>query len=90
MIAEIGLTFSEGVFITGIPGEERQNARLVGRILSKAHLYGEYPCHRVVNSTGRLVPGWTEQRELLRQEGVMLKDDAHVDLKKYRWQPGES
>ncbi len=50
----------------------------------------QYPCHRVVNSTGRLVPGWTEQGELLRQEGVILKDDAHVDLKKYRWEPGES
>ena len=70
-------------------GREK-NARLVGRVLRSASLYGDYPCHRVVNSTGRLVPGWTEQGELLRQEGVILKDDAHVDLKKCRWEPGES
>ena len=79
-------TYGQIAYLVG----REKNARLVGRILSRAHFYGEYPCHRVVNSTGRLVPGWTEQGELLRQEGVILKDDAHVDLKKYRWDPGES
>lgn len=34
-----------------------KNARLVGKILSHANLYGNYPCHRVVNSAGRLVLG---------------------------------
>ena len=23
------------------------------------------PCHRVVNSRGRLVPGWTEQKSIV-------------------------
>ena len=75
--------------IAKLIGREK-NSRLVARVLSHAENYGKFPCHRVVNSTGRLVPGWTEQGELLRQEGVILKDDAHVDLKKYRWEPGES
>ena len=38
-------------------GREK-NARLVGRVLRDASLYGDYPCHRVVNHTGRLAPGW--------------------------------
>ena len=32
------------------------NARLVGRILSHASYYGDYPCYRVVNHAGRLAP----------------------------------
>lgn len=66
-------------------GREK-NARLVGKVLSRAEYYGSFPCHRVVNHAGRLVPGWTEQADLLRQEGVPMKDDTHVDLKKCRWE----
>lgn len=64
-----------------------KNARLVGKVLSHAELYGAYPCHRVVNHAGRLVPGWREQAELLKQEGVFSKDGNHVDIKKYQWNP---
>ena len=63
-----------------------KNARLVGRILSRAEYYGKFPCHRVVNHAGRLVPGWTEQAGLLRAEGVELKADGRVDMKKYLWE----
>ncbi len=63
-----------------------KNARLVGKVLSMSQFYGNYPCHRVVNHAGRLVPGWAEQEYLLRQEGVMLKDRFHVDLKRCRWE----
>lgn len=62
-----------------------KNFRLVGKALSLADNYGSYPCHRVVNSTGRLVPGWKEQRELLTSEGVVFKDNGKVDLKKCLW-----
>lgn len=62
-----------------------KNSRLVGTVLCRAGLYGEYPCHRVVNHAGRLVPGWTEQRYLLEQEGVSMKNDTHVDLKRFQW-----
>ena len=70
--------------IARLIGRDR-NARLVGAVLSRADCYGQYPCHRVVNHAGRLVPGWIEQAELLRQEGVVLKDACHVDLKVYQW-----
>lgn len=62
-----------------------KNARLVGKVLSMAEYYGDYPCHRVVNHAGRLAPGWREQGELLREEGVSFKDKDHVDLKKCQW-----
>lgn len=62
-----------------------KNSRLVGKVLSMSQYYGDYPCHRVVNHAGRLVPGWWEQQSLLEDEGVTLKDADHVDLKKYQW-----
>lgn len=62
-----------------------KNARLVGSVLSVAEHYGEYPCHRVVNHAGRLVPGWAEQKELLQKEGVPMKDGNHVNLKLCQW-----
>jgi len=70
--------------IARLIGRER-NSRLVGTVLSRADYYGKFPCHRVVNHAGRLVLGWGEQAELLRQEGVILKDANHVDLKMYQW-----
>lgn len=70
--------------IAALIGREK-NARLVGKVLGMSAFYGRYPCHRVVNHAGRLVPGWTEQKELLAEEGVFLKADGCVDLKKYQW-----
>ena len=62
-----------------------KNARLVGKVLSVSEYYGEYPCHRVVSSTGRLAPHFYEQRELLSAEGVEFKKNGCVDMKKYEW-----
>lgn len=61
------------------------NSRLVGKVMSMAEYYGEYPCHRVVNHEGRLVPGWWEQKYFLEAEGIVMKNENHVDLKKYQW-----
>lgn len=71
--------------IARLIGREK-NARLVARVLSHAEYYGEFPCHRVVNHVVRLAPGWQEQRFLLEEEGVGLKDRNHVELKKYQWE----
>lgn len=62
-----------------------KNARLVGRVLSKAEYYGDYPCHRVVNHRGRTAPGWPEQRALLEAEGVAFRPNGFVDLQRFQW-----
>ena len=71
--------------IARLIGREK-NARLVGKVLSMAQYYGNYPCHRVVNHAGRLAPGWPEQAALLAEEGVVCRDACHVVLKRYQWQ----
>ena len=64
-----------------------KNARLVGKILSQSEIYGgKHPCHRVVNAAGRLAPGWEDQAHLLWAEGVDLKSNGCVDLKRYQWE----
>lgn len=70
--------------IARLIGREK-NARLAGSVLANAEYYGRYPCHRAVNAAGRLAPGWAEQADLLRAEGLALKDDNHVCLKRYLW-----
>lgn len=51
-----------------------------------AEFYGKYPCHRVVNHAGRTAPGWREQRELLKDEGVEFKANGCVDMKRHQWE----
>lgn len=60
------------------------NARQVGKVLSNASYYGKYPCHRVVNSAGRLAPDWQKQRELLKEEGIIFKN-GFVDMSVCKW-----
>lgn len=74
-------TYGQIARLIGYP----KNARLVARVLSHADYYGDYPCHRVVNASGRLAPGWAAQATLLQAEGVALIDATHVSLKLYRW-----
>ena len=63
-----------------------KNARLVGKVLSMAEFYGDYPCHRVVNHAGRTAPGWRMQRALLEEEGVGFRPSGCVDMKRYQWE----
>ena len=70
--------------IARLIGRER-NARLVGRVLSMAERYGEYPCHRVLNHAGRLAPRFPEQERLLREEGVVFLPNGCVDMKQCQW-----
>jgi len=71
--------------IAALIGREK-NARLVGKVLSMAEFYGDYPCHRVVNHAGRLAPGFPEQRERLLAEGVELLENGCVDMKRFQWE----
>ena len=74
--------------VARLAGREK-NARLVGQILRRAALYGNYPCHRVVNHAGRTAPGWPEQRALLEAEGVAFLPNGNVDMRRCLWEEAE-
>lgn len=63
-----------------------KHARLVGKALSMAQYYGDYPCHRVVNHAGRLAPHFYAQKNLLLEEQVLFKNHDHVDMQKCQWE----
>ena len=63
-----------------------KNARLVGRVLSQAERYGDYPCHRVVDHSGRLVPSWDAQAARRAREGVNQRAEQHRDRRRH---PGQ-
>lgn len=75
--------------IAALAGNPRA-ARAVGNALHINPFPGVIPCHRVVNSTGRLSPafafgGEDKQRALLESEGIEFLDSGYVDLKKCLW-----
>lgn len=78
--------------VADVAGHRRQ-ARLVGRILALAGQGGqeglpELPWWRVVNASGRLVPGnEREQAALLRAEGVMVNGGRVVSAPIGRFAP---
>ncbi len=74
-------TYGQIARLTGRP----KNARLIGKILSISEFYGKYPCHRVVNCNGRTAPSFTNQKQLLENEGVSFKNEKYVDLTKHQW-----
>lgn len=63
------VTYGELAMEAGAP----KQSRLVGRILAEGH--ADVPWWRVVNASGRLVPGHeAEQRRRLTTEGVAVTD----------------
>jgi methylated-DNA-protein-cysteine methyltransferase-like protein len=74
-------TYGTIALILGRP----QCSRMVGQAMHYASFYTQAPCHRVVNSQGRLVPNWEEQLTLLKKEGVSFKTNGFVDLKTSLW-----
>ena len=69
------------------------SARMVGWAMNAAHVaIPSIPAHRVVNRNGLLTGRHhfgtpTLMADLLRSEGVKVKDDQVVDFKKIFWDP---
>ena len=84
-VAEIPLgkvaSYSQIAAMIGYP----KHARHVGRACKHSGYYGDYPCHRVVSSQGRLVPDWLEQKERLLEEGIRFLKNGNVDMKQFQW-----
>ncbi len=76
-------TYGQIARLSGHPGASRS----VGRALGTASHTADIPWHRVVNSSGRTVPGWDEQKQLLEAEGVAFKDNGCVDMTSHIWVP---
>lgn len=76
------VTYGQIASLVGRP----QCSRMVGQAMHNVPEELHLPCHRVVNCRGRLVPGWTEQRVLLENEGVRFKTNGFVDMKKSQWE----
>lgn len=75
------ITYGGIATLMGMP----QCSRMVGRALKEVPAGLSIPCHRVVNASGRLVPGWEEQKQLLSEEEVSFKQNGCVDLKRHLW-----
>lgn len=75
-------TYGQIALILGKP----QCSRRVGQALYYAPDNENLPCHRVVNSKGRLAPHWAEQKDLLLREEIVFKNSDYMDLRKHRWQ----
>ncbi len=65
-------------------------ARAVGYALHSNPDPDGIPCYRVVNRFGGLAPafafgGEDRQAELLRADGIEVREDNTVDLEKYLW-----
>ena len=79
------VTYGEIAILIGQP----QKAGHVGCAMKRAFEL-RLPCHRVVFADGGLVPGWAEQAELLKAEGVVIKKNGKVDMKQCAWRPLET
>ena len=76
------VTYGQIAYLVGRPQCSRRVGHAMHHVPSELHL----PCHRVVNSQGRLAPFWEEQRTLLENEGVRFRANGCVDLKESQWE----
>jgi methylated-DNA-protein-cysteine methyltransferase-like protein len=80
-------TYAQVAAVAGSPLAARQVVRVL-HSLSRAE---RLPWQRVVNSRGSIsLPmgaGFEEQKALLEAEGVAVKEDGRIDMKKYLWVP---
>lgn len=76
------ITYGQIASLIGHPQCSRQVGRALHDVPDGLHL----PCHRVVNSQGRLAPFWGEQLSLLEAEGVTFRKNGCVDMKQCQWE----
>ncbi|HSZ25795.1 MAG TPA: MGMT family protein [Cytophagaceae bacterium] len=72
----------------------KSSARMVGWAMNASHAEKGIPAHRVVNSKGLLTGKHhfetpTKMEELLKKEGVKVKDGCVVEFTKHLWIPSK-
>lgn len=81
------ITYGDLAEMAGYP----RAARLAGQTLRKLPRDTRLPWHRVINAQGRISlpePACRRQIERLEKEGITLLN-GKVDLRRFRWRPGE-
>lgn len=76
------LTYGQIAYLLGKP----RCSRMVGHAMHCAPEDLNLPCHRVVNSQGRVAPCGVDHRSLLESEHVAFKKNGYVDLEKSGWE----
>lgn len=66
----------------------KRYAQAVGNILHDNPDPAQYPCHRVVNSKGKVAENYAfggpaAQRKRLENEGIVFEGNGTIDLEKY-------
>ena len=79
------LSYGRIAALTGCPN----HARHVGHVLREVPPEIQLPCHRVVNTAGRIAPFWPQQKNLLLAEGVLFKSEMCVDMRQCAWKEEE-
>ena len=69
-----------------------KSARTVGWAMNSSHQYNDIPAHRVVNRNGCLTGkhhfnGTNLMKQLLENEGMVIRNDQIVDFKSFFWNP---
>ena len=69
-----------------------KSARTVGWAMNSSHQYNDIPALRVVNRNGCLtgkhhINGTNLMKQLLENEGMVIKNDQIVDFKSFFWNP---
>ena len=67
-----------------------QASRAVGQALNRNPYWPAVPCQRVVGSIGQLTgfaTGLTKKRQLLRKEGIIIKNDSVLNFEQVFYQP---
>lgn len=79
-------TYKQIAILSGNP----KASRVVGYAMKHNPDMGVIPCHRVVGSDGKMVGysarnGIKSKIHMLKDEGVIFKNDSTIDLEKSQW-----
>jgi len=77
------MTYGQVAAAAGSPRGARQVVRVLHSMSKK---YG-LPWHRIINVQGEISLTDGDQRELLKMEGIIFKENGKIDLTVYRWFP---
>lgn len=80
------MTYGQVAAAAGNPRSARQVVRILHSMSSKYQL----PWHRIINAKGEISFTENNQKERLKEEGIIFELNGKINLKTYRWFPEET